>query len=403
MKHISATPSGRRMVAAARMAPKVACDRPAPQRAVDKWVLLKDAVQARESLGVSDRDLSVLSALLSFHPGTILDSCQQATVFPSNATLARRLHGMPESTLRRHIAALVKAGLIARRDSPNGKRFARRGHDGCIERAFGFDLGPLRSRAAEIAAAAEDARAKAVELRRIREEVSVSLREASAVLQRISQLSQIGQSELAATLAEMQRQIRRKLKLDALYKLYDRSQLVLRELRSILAAGTDEMGGNGIQNERHHNSIEPEDSDSEKGEIDNDQGDASASISLTSILAAAPDIVDYTTQPVRTWRDLVAVSAFVAPMMGISSALWNQARLCMGDDTAAATVACILQRAHRIRSPGAYLRTLVKKAEASSYSVAVMINGLTREARLPVRRHTYHRLGPGSSTALSAP
>ncbi|MGZ2845964.1 plasmid replication protein RepC, partial [Pseudomonas aeruginosa] len=70
-------------------------------------------------------------------------------VFPSNQQLALRAHGMPASTLRRHLAALVDAGLIIRRDSPNGKRYARKGRGGEIELAFGFELSPLVVRAEE--------------------------------------------------------------------------------------------------------------------------------------------------------------------------------------------------------------------------------------------------------------
>ena len=54
---------------------------------------------------------------------------------------------MPASTLRRLLAVLVEAGLIVRRDSPNGKRYARKGRGGEITLAFGFDLAPLVVRA----------------------------------------------------------------------------------------------------------------------------------------------------------------------------------------------------------------------------------------------------------------
>ena len=66
---------------------------------------------------------------------------------PRHATLSDRAHGMPESTLRRHLAALVRAGIILRHDSPNGKRYARRGEGGEITDAYGFDLTPLVARA----------------------------------------------------------------------------------------------------------------------------------------------------------------------------------------------------------------------------------------------------------------
>ena len=60
--------------------------------------------------------LAVLSALLSFHRGKELADDDALIVFPSNAALSERAHGMAESTLRRHLAALVRAGLILRRD-----------------------------------------------------------------------------------------------------------------------------------------------------------------------------------------------------------------------------------------------------------------------------------------------
>ena len=78
--------------------------------------------------------------------GTKLDGCSRKRgliVFPSNQQLLLRAHGMPASTLRRHLAVLVDAGLIIRRDSPNGKRYARKDSAGEIELAFGFDLSPL--------------------------------------------------------------------------------------------------------------------------------------------------------------------------------------------------------------------------------------------------------------------
>src|SRR5262249_22118112 len=75
--------------------------------------------------------------------------------FPSNAQLSIRAHGITGTTLRRQLAALVDAGLIHRRDSPNGKRYAHRSRDGEIEQAFGFSLAPLLARVEELAQMAQ--------------------------------------------------------------------------------------------------------------------------------------------------------------------------------------------------------------------------------------------------------
>ena len=73
---------------------------------------------------------------------------------------------MPVSTLRRHLAVLVDAGLIVRLDSPNGKRYARKGTGGDIELAFGFDLSPLEE--FENLSAEIEAEARALKLARER-------------------------------------------------------------------------------------------------------------------------------------------------------------------------------------------------------------------------------------------
>ena len=64
---------------------------------------------SRATFGLTDRNPAVLSALLSFHPARKLGD-GLLTVFPSNASLGARLHGMPESTLRRHLVA----GIVLR-------------------------------------------------------------------------------------------------------------------------------------------------------------------------------------------------------------------------------------------------------------------------------------------------
>src|SRR5258708_37094320 len=75
---------------------------------------------------------------------------------------------MAASTLRRHLAVLVDAGLIIRRDSPNGKRYARKDSAGEIELAFGFDLSALVVRSEEFEHLAADIEAEVRALKLVR-------------------------------------------------------------------------------------------------------------------------------------------------------------------------------------------------------------------------------------------
>ena len=134
--HLSTTPFGRRSLTLAHVASQAIAKARAPEKAVHKWHVYQWICTAKAPLRVSERALSVLHALVTFHPETVLGGAD-LIVFPSNEQLAKRAHGMPASTLRKHLAVLVDAGLIIRRDSPNGKRYARKGRTGAIELAFG--------------------------------------------------------------------------------------------------------------------------------------------------------------------------------------------------------------------------------------------------------------------------
>ena len=128
-------------------------------KAADKWQVYRDLCEGKSIIGVGDRSLAVLAGLLSFHPDDELSEENGLIVFPSNKQLSLRSHGMANATLRRHLAALLDCGIILRRDSPNGKRYARKGRGGELEDAFGFSLAPLLARAEEFHQAAERVRA----------------------------------------------------------------------------------------------------------------------------------------------------------------------------------------------------------------------------------------------------
>src|ERR1700692_3886006 len=179
--HSTTTPFGRRSLALAHVASQAIAKARPPEKAVHKWQVFRAICAAKEKVGVSERALAVLDALLSFHPETTL-SGEGLIVFPSNQQLALRAHGMAPATLRRHLAALVDAGLIIRRDSPNGKRFARKGQGGAIEMAFGFDLSPLVARAEAFEAWAEEVRAEERALRLVRERITLCRRDIAKMI-----------------------------------------------------------------------------------------------------------------------------------------------------------------------------------------------------------------------------
>ncbi len=176
------TPFGRRSLSLGMLATQAGAMEVDPEASVDKWKLFRALCEARALIGISDRALVVLNALLTFYPHNELSETSGLVVFPSNAQLSLRAHGMAPATLRRHLSALVETGLIFRKDSPNGKRYARKPRTGATGageggEAFGFSLAPLVVRAQEFEAMAEDVRSERLQLKLMKEKVTLLRRD----------------------------------------------------------------------------------------------------------------------------------------------------------------------------------------------------------------------------------
>lgn len=377
MHHISLTPFGRQPVTAAHLAAARLAQAPAPLPRVCKWTLLRDLTAARAAFGLRDRALTVLSALLSFLPEAELADGRPLVVHPSNARLGERAHGMAESTLRRHLAALVAAGMIARHDSPNGKRYAAHGPDGRV--AFGFDLRPLLVQAPRIAAAAEAARSAALQLRRLREATVIALRDAAKLLTWAMEAGHPPAicAPFGARHAELGRRLRRKLPLEDLRALHSAALAMRGDLKALIVIeNTEDSGGSDRQIERHIQTSDKDIPDSEAAE--SEETPHAPPLPLALVLKAAPDVEPYSPDGVRNWRDLVRLGHTLHPMLGIDRAVWHDACRTMGAEAASVTLACMVQRARHIHRPGAYLRRLTMKAAEGTFSPLPMVMALLR-------------------------
>ncbi|MPR06189.1 plasmid replication protein RepC [Microvirga tunisiensis] len=402
MDHISSTPFGRPL-SLAMVAARVRVGSCPQDTIAEKWKVLDNLREAKEALGVSDRALSVLNALLTFHQDTTLALNADLVVYPSNRALLLRANGMAPATLRRNLAALVQAGLVVRRDSPNGKRYARKGEGGQIEQAFGFDLGPLVARAAEFEKLAREARAAAKARYLLREEISLLRRD-------ISQTILVGLEEGLPgpwlSLSDRFKSLGAMPARNADVLLLEGVAKDLRALwRDVDKCLTDHLekenlSTNESHSEQHHqNSNTYPSNDSESGcrveEEETVTSDPEApkqpvrTFPLSLVLKACPDIAMYTRggEGIRTWRALSEAAALVRPILGISPSAWAEACDAMGHDNAAITLAAILQRAEAIRSPGAYLRNLTQRARANQFSLGPVIMALLRAEAQKERSH----------------
>ena len=358
MKHASQAQFGRPVAAV----PSPSIEGP------DKWALLQDLTDAAEDYELSHRTLSVLKALLTFLPGREIPEGPGAVVFPSNRTLSARLSGMPESTLRRHLGQLVRAGIVSRQDSGNRKRFARKVGNG-IAIAFGFDLSPLAHLA--------DRLSKQAAGHRLRREALMAMRD-RVIMLRARVLVAQGPSPLTDDIARL---LRRKpteealtLAIDSLSSLVDNPQET--------AQVSDEMGGTDIQNERHiqnsdKNDLDPEDArPSERTAQTTPPLNKEQSVTITDVTSRCSAYAEFFPERPRTWDDLIRVSDRLAPMVGIDQPVVYQAKKTMGEEATATVILCILERLSSVRSPGAYLRHLTKLAQTGQFQLKPMLSAL---------------------------
>ncbi len=88
------TPFGRRSLSHGQIMGQRATADVAPEAVVHKWHVFNDIREAREQLGLTDRALAILNALLTFHPETTLGASGDLIVFPSNNQLMARAYGI---------------------------------------------------------------------------------------------------------------------------------------------------------------------------------------------------------------------------------------------------------------------------------------------------------------------
>ncbi|WP_426128861.1 plasmid replication protein RepC [Pararhizobium sp. PWRC1-1] len=416
------TPFGRRTMTFGMLATQILSREGNTAKSVDKWKIYRALCEARPLLGITDRALAVMNALLSFYPKNELSNESNLVVFPSNTQLCLRSHGMAEQTIRRHLSALVEAGLIARKDSPNGKRYAHRGRQGEVSEAFGFSLSPLLARADEIEHLATKVVAERLYILRLRERISICRRDITKLIDAALSGRICGDwSGIHAGFRLLIDGVSRKPSIEELETLLEKITTiqgnVINQLETQLK--TQQVGGNPVQNERH---IQNSDSESiseselalEQTQHPNSDGvfqsrtpqlfetavpptRSGQSISakqsdthslavrnlktfpLGLVLKACPDVSNYGPGgQISNWRDMMSAAIVVRSMLGVSPSAYEEAVAVMGPENTAIVMACILERGGHINSAGGYLRNLTQRTLKGEFALGPMLMSLLR-------------------------
>lgn len=391
------TPFGRRPMTLALIKGQMESAAIPAGKSADKWKVFRDACDARTLLGLKDRALAVLNALLTFYPDTRLEADGNLVVFPSNMQLTARANGIAGTTLRENLAHLVKAGLIHRKDSPNGKRYARKDADGGIDDAYGFSLAPLLARAEELAQLAQQVAAERLRVRILREKITILRRDLRKMISAAMEEGAEGDwAMVEAQYIAAVGALARAKSTENLETILDTLMLLHSEVVNLLESPIFSQKYDTNDNEiRQHiqnsntqsiHELEPCQREQEEARAAENPSALRApereqpkSFPLGMVLRACPDIQDYGPEGrISNWRDLMTAAVVVRSTLGVSPSAYQQACEAMGPENAATAIACILERAGHIQSAGGYLRDLSRRAERGEFSLGPMLMALLR-------------------------
>lgn len=310
--------------------------------------------KAAPLLGLKAPVIATLDAMLSCLP----PQRKHHTVFASNATLSFRRNGISDRTIRRHVAALLDAGLLGRNDSPNRKRFARSNPREGTALRFGFDLTPLFDRLAEIAHLASEAVRTMEHVAYLRSKLR-----ALAARQHVERPDDPQPQEVLKAL-------RRKLSIEELQSMIQTLDQppIETPIDDAPVAAAPKMSGSDGQNVRHHHK-------SNKEHIDKNA--ARNDLSVTDIVSACPEVAEYSLRTIRTETDVIAHARTLAPMIGIDARTYDLACTTLDPLRAALAVWIVVKFHQRVRNAGAYFRAITSGVRSQSFEPYSLIRRLS--------------------------
>lgn len=328
--------------------------RPENAPAPDIWAAFRALRDARSAFGLKPGHIQTMQSLISFlRPG------QGETVFASNLEICRRIGGIDERTLRRHIDRFVELGFIVRHDSPNRKRYRVRSSNGdCL--SFGLSLAPLLSRWDELQAATEG-------LENARRDQLFLRKQLLAILAQIHTLAPD-----MTLLADAHKALRRKLIESEYRALIAAATAALREMSTAVDAPVPvNLSADDGQIVRHQ-------SKSYKEEKDIDDNQFCEKPNLVLLTATCTEAKTFTSDPLQSWGDVTRHAERLAPMMGIQPGTFDAASRKVGREVAATAIFISLQLGAHIRNFAAYFHSITLGKRSSNFNPEQLLQRMSQ-------------------------
>ena len=292
--------------------------------------------------------------------------------------------------------ALFEAGIFVIRDNEQGKRYGRRGHDGRIIEAFGFDLTPLAQRHDEFIRLAAAAKVERERKKDGRRRVTFARRAIRQIGEQLAAMEHMpeGWQRLEADTAALVRAAKQAERSEDIaliaHSLERRKTEAEQWLREAVAAASEpvETSPEGLENEPHtistnltlnlkdtviaceeSSQVEPAVLPSPSPEPAKAQpmtAEREFRIKAPQLMELAPRLGAFILTETPNWHDIVtAAGQSLRPELGVSVSLWGEACRAMGREQAALALAIVSTKpaAHFTRGAGGYFAGMVRKYE----------------------------------------
>ncbi|MEM9231609.1 MAG: plasmid replication protein RepC [Pseudomonadota bacterium] len=368
-------------------------------------------------IGLKASDLMLLDTLGAFTQPQDWEERRRPIVWASNAYLMEQT-GFSLSALKRHARRLAEVGVIAFKDSPNGKRWGRRDPDGHIVEAYGFDLSPMAARVeefAELYGRNQEERALCQRLKRqitvarrmIRARIEAALQGAlsgawteylerfEGLLARLPRVNAASETleQLLAWFQDLQNRVEQ-----AYLKAFRGDEFVENtpQTEGQVAKETQEMNPTRANSDPHiltTNQLDPvtcnrseteqaagvapgkptvvpvERPEPEGKGVDVANSVRGVAVDVRTVMQACPEFAYWarnTSGYLRDWGDLYRIAGDLKKIIGVSDHAWLDAQEVMGKQMAAAAMALVFDKHAKgeVASAGGYLRGMTEKAGA---------------------------------------
>jgi replication initiation protein RepC len=368
---------------------------------------------AAPRLGLSPRMVHAVDWLFRFTMPQDWGRGGRPIVWPSASTQQEAL-GLSPTQIKAINRALIEAGLVAMKDSPNGKRYGKRDPKGRIVEAYGFDLAPIAARHAEFVQLAAEAKAERDEMRRLRRRATIARNGIAQILDTAAEYGFHG--EEWTLLARDTRDIVRALRtVDMPNEMalgvdnLERRQRSARErLENLLSAGPSEaleavdsvpleaenrphqytykLNPNPQEDtviaDKEGSSGDGKSDADDRRRVQRDPPEKGRVLKLQpdELVRLAPRLKPYLRRADPTWSELIDAADWLRSDLDVSKSLWGDACLAMGRAEAggASAILSTKEPAQLRTTAGGYFRGMVTKAKAGELNLDRTLWGLRR-------------------------